>query len=493
MAPPITVSRFCLRVIRPSPARARPQTPAIAPPARSFRQVPRHRAPARRAPASVLPSTWYERTRRCQPSGSRGFSFSRSSSRATIVSIIALRSSGDICDAAAISSASGPAWVGPAIAGAAAWALASASAWSTTASHGEPAGSAVRMVFQAVTASARRPCCANAPARKNSDFGCCGSSWSARWKAACASAVIAPPATAAIASPSPDSRAGRGAGELDGAAIRLDGILIAPDPEVDRRQHVPAAAILRGLLQMGFGARDQLIDRLLGRIDGEPRRQRLRRHVGRAERAVKPPADQRHRQHRCKADSPARLEATRRPETRRRAGSGVLVRYPEDAAGDFGTRLLAFGSTDQAARGIAIKLGELVAIDFKVMRGRLLRARRPAHDRQQHRQDRGDSEQRGGYPKQHAGLNIPAGQSCQPPDVRPIGGRGLAAVRLAARIVRSAVSSFRRCCGRRCRARSSTGYPEPPSAYIGGNPASRPDRAEPQPPVRRCPNHRPSR
>ena len=72
--------------------------------------------------------------------------------------------------------------------------------------------------------------------------------------------------------------------------------------------------------------------------------------------------------------------------------------------------------------------------------------------------------------------------------MRPIA--GLARVccgAAAARIVRSAASSFRRRCGRQCRARSSTGRPGQPSACTAGNPASRPDRAGPRPPGRMLP------
>ena len=54
----------------------------------------------------------------------------------------------------------------------------------------------------------------------------------------------------------------RRAEQLDRLLICHDGIVVAADPQIDRRQHVPAAAVIRKLLKMRLGARDQLVDRL---------------------------------------------------------------------------------------------------------------------------------------------------------------------------------------------------------------------------------------
>ena len=388
MAPPITVSRFCLRVIRPSPARATPQMPAIALPARCFRRGRRHRVPMRRAPRSGLPSTLI-RTHETLPAFRDPADFPSASRRAGRPSSRSSR-----CDPRATFLKPRPSRrrrgrLARGAAPPAIWLFASAIAWSITAkpwrpgrqslAHGVPCGCRVieatglrqrarqeelrfrmlRLEFERAT-EGRLRILGDLAARSGGDR-------------------LAQPGFAGSRAPS----------NLIASLIGHDAVVIAADPDIDRRQHVPAAAIARNFMEMRFGPRDQLVDRLAWR-DRSPAAPPAAARACRATQAH------------CRAPSstsgtdstaakPTAL-AARKPATALPSGALVFTGDFQDTPRDFGARLLGFERPDQPARGIAIDLAKLVAVNFEIVRGRLLPVRRPAGDRHQHRQDRADGE-----------------------------------------------------------------------------------------------------
>ncbi len=315
MAPPITVSRFCLRVIAPS---VNPSDAANACSCcRLFgcrRRVRRRRAPVRRAPR-----------RSCRAPGIRtheplpAFRILRIFLQlfvepATIVSIIALRSSGDICDAAAISSAPGPAGAG-------------------AGSGGHPAvrfgqclvdrrqprravgGRLARIAFQACDGllDPALPAPARWPGRTAISDAAARAS-SARSKAACASAVIRPPAAAAIASPSPasrvavapSSRIALAVGRRSNRRSGPSGDRPAPArPSRGRHREIGARCASARAISSSTGClAGSAASRAASGCDGS---------VGRSERGIEPPADQRHRQHRRRTHRLAPREDPARP------------------------------------------------------------------------------------------------------------------------------------------------------------------------------------
>ena len=159
---------------------------------------------------------------------------------------------------------------------------------------------------------------------------------------------------------------------------------------------------------MRFGAGDQLVDRGTGRVLGEPFGQRLRGQVGRAELAVKPPAHQRHGQHGDCGDQPCGSRGARRFLVRPAARGET-----QDAATDLGARFLGLARLDQAACHVAVKLGELVAVDFEVVIASSRHAFRAAGQRQKHRQAGAQCKDCGYDPEQHGYSNKGRALPCQ--------------------------------------------------------------------------------
>ncbi len=139
---------------------------------------------------------------------------------------------------------------------------------------------------------------------------------------------------------------------------------------------------------MRFGARHQFVDRAVGRIFRHPVLQRLRRQGGRPENGVKPPGDQRYGQHGCHAGGALSCPVGCGCRCRR-------VAEPQDAASDLGAGLFGLGSADQAAGGVPVDFGELVAIDFQVVAPPGILRSPAAHQGQQHRHAGSQCQKRG--------------------------------------------------------------------------------------------------
>ena len=148
-------------------------------------------------------------------------------------SIIAVRSAGAISSAAATSAADGP--------GLGACGSTRAKAVSTMPRQGASAGASAsnaREPFRSLLALAlllRRQRQEEARAGRLRSSACAAS------KAARASAVTMPPSAARIASPEPALPRRRRPEQADGVAVCRDGVLAAAEPQVDRRDHLPAA------------------------------------------------------------------------------------------------------------------------------------------------------------------------------------------------------------------------------------------------------------
>ena len=195
------------------------------------------------------------------------------------------------------------------------------------------------------------------------------------------------------------------------------------------------------------------------------------------------PSDQRNSQHRSRAQR-ARAAAAALP----RAGIFASKRVDaKNAPADLGARLVGLRRPDQPPLDLAVELGELVAIDFEVVvavgEGGLAAAgqrRRTARL----------------APSVSKAAVI---QKSMPLQYLPPGGLPISAAahlpdakrpKRPARSIRSAVSSSRRHCGRRCRARSVLDHSMKKRANIGGSPASRRGRAARQSPRRRAADRR---
>ena len=194
---------------------------------------------------------------------------------------------------------------------------------------------------------------------------------------------------------------GVGTVEMQRIAARLHGLLETAKPHVDRRDHLPAAAVARIALKVGFDLRHQCIDRSCFRRRRKSCRKRRAGKLRRADCKIKRENTERQRdqagQHRGAAAS------LRRPQHAllrlRRIGRR------DQPARDLDARRFRFGVADQPSRAVALKLVELIAIDGDIGSGRLrLRA---AAERPQHREYRGGRHHRQNQPQRHEGVSLP--------------------------------------------------------------------------------------
>jgi hypothetical protein len=147
---------------------------------------------------------------------------------------------------------------------------------------------------------------------------------------------------------------------------------------------------------MRFGAGDKFVDGAVRRVPGKPLAERLRWNIGRAEAGIYSPADERHgedRDHRDETQAEGSFTATLLL-----ARSGKAQNPPSD----LGAGLFGFGGLDQSAVEIAIELGQLIAIDLKVVRRIRSSGLGSRRERQQNRQTRAQCQDSGNHPEQHA-------------------------------------------------------------------------------------------
>ena len=251
-------------------------------------------------------------------------------SRATMPRIISPRSFSLMFAAAATSAALGPGGAA-ASGGAGAASPMLASACCTVAVQGAPAGACASMSRQIAAALALSPSCSAATPMKKRALGSLLSSATARSKAALASTVTMPLAAAVSASPRSACRCGGFARERDHLAIGVDGVVEAPEPQIDRRQHVVAARVVRIFFEMRLDLRDQLGDR--ARFRARPRA---------ARRAARPAIAASRAQDKAR---PRRAAATPARRRRSRGGGAAANRRFHSAYG-----LRAIGGGDQPAR-----------------------------------------------------------------------------------------------------------------------------------------------
>ena len=139
-----------------------------------------------------------------------------------------------------------------------------ASACCTVAAQGAPG----RRLRQHARARSPRLWLYRRPARRqrrgrSAPWARSASSATARSNAALASAVTTPLAAAVSASPRSASRSAVSPESAITLRSRLDGVVEAAEPQIDRRQHLPAAPVVRILLEMRLDLRDQLGNRAL--------------------------------------------------------------------------------------------------------------------------------------------------------------------------------------------------------------------------------------
>ena len=87
-------------------------------------------------------------------------------------------------------------------------------------------------------------------------------------------------------------------------APRPHRVLEAPEPRIDRRDHLPAATILRIAREMRLHLRNEAVDGLRAAGSDKARRKRLIRQLGRAERKVKSGGTERQHDERDDRDDP---------------------------------------------------------------------------------------------------------------------------------------------------------------------------------------------
>ncbi len=153
--------------------------------------------------------------------------------------------------------------------------------------------------------------------------------------------------------------------------------------------------------------RDRLVDVDMGGVCGDRRcagggalGKGLVRQGRRAEPPIQRPGGDRQQQDR---------DNRRRARLRAGAGFGLDRLQCEDAAGDLGARRFGLLGGQDAARQIALDLGQLVAVDGEVVglaRGGAAPAKKQR--RQQHREgERGQPTERGGEPDAHRSVPSP--------------------------------------------------------------------------------------
>ena len=80
--------------------------------------------------------------------------------------------------------------------------------------------------------------------------------------------------------------------QADGVAVCRDGVLAAAEPLVDRRDHLPALAVLRRILEMRLDPGDQHLDVVRRSGSGKARGERLAGQARRSEAEIKPEREQ---------------------------------------------------------------------------------------------------------------------------------------------------------------------------------------------------------
>ena len=180
----------------------------------------------------------------------------------------------------------------------------------------------------------------------------------ARSNSALASAVTTPPAAPIKGFAEIGAALGAVAVIGDRIAIGADRVVVAAEPRQHRRQHVPAAAVGRILLQMRFDLRHQIVERLVGVGDAGCARpaENRRAAASRARGRTPPPRS---------AARPAPAPPSRRRNLRFdcAGGSRCAVRGGQQAAADLDPRGLRLRGADQARGDVAIDLGELILVD----------------------------------------------------------------------------------------------------------------------------------
>src|SRR5581483_4070359 len=145
--------------------------------------------------------------------------------------------------------------------------------------------------------------------------------------------------------------------------IGIGGILVTLRAEIDRRDHIPALALLGMLAEPRLDTGDERTEVLAVGGIFEPRFERLVWKAGRAVEEIEPERDNRHRNGndgRCDARALCLGLSAR---------SGVLLAVGlQQAPCNLEPRGLGLAVPDQAARAVGFDLAELIAIDGGVER-----------------------------------------------------------------------------------------------------------------------------
>jgi len=148
-------------------------------------------------------------------------------------------------------------------------------------------------------------------------------------------------------------------------AARLRCVVVAAEVHVDGRDHFPATAVVRVLLEMRFDAGKQRLHRVVIVGGGDARGERLVGQAGRSDREI-----ERDRADRQRHERGRRRQTTPRPLIRGTTRPGALhpVGGGEQPARDFDARRFGLRRRDEPGDPVAIDFGELVAVDGDVVR-----------------------------------------------------------------------------------------------------------------------------
>ena len=184
-------------------------------------------------------------------------------------------------------------------------------------------------------------------------------------------------------------------GMADAATVLFNRFLDTAVAHVDRREQVPAGAIIRIHRKVVFSLGDQDIDVAIG--IGKPSGKRLRRHARATRQQVKTEADS------GKTEQHEGLGQTIGPAPRRSGGRHIAVALAgcQQSACHLGPRKLGVIACDQAAVLIALQFVELVAIDFDVMAAGRRRGFPCPHQRQDQHDGNGRRQNGDEDPEQH--------------------------------------------------------------------------------------------